>query len=105
MTDRKLWEAHIAKLHSTGEVMAKATRAGFSPTKYRNRVTEVDGIRFASQLEADRYKELKLLKASGKVAWFIRQVPFDVSPGVVYRADFLVIWRTEDVETARKALT
>jgi hypothetical protein len=54
--------------------------------------TRVDGIRFASRLEADRYCELKLLQAAGDVVYFLRQVPFDLAPGVTYRADFLVVW-------------
>lgn len=38
-----------------------------------------------------RYLELKDLKADGRVRWFIRQPTFDLA-GVVYRADFLVVW-------------
>ena len=60
--------------------------------KYGNRATLVDGYRFHSKLEADRYVELKQLRAAGHVHWFLRQVPFDVTPGVTYRADFLVVW-------------
>jgi hypothetical protein len=58
-----------------------------------NRATLVDGIKFQSKLEADRYRELKLLQASGEVWYFLRQVPFDVAPGVIYRLDFFVVWR------------
>ena len=60
--------------------------------RHGERTTIVDGIKFRSKLEADRYRELKLLKLAGKVKWFLRQVPFDVSVGVVYRLDFLVCW-------------
>lgn len=60
--------------------------------KYRNKVTRVDGIRFDSKLEADRYVEILLLRKTGIVLWFLRQVPFDVASGVVYRADFLIVW-------------
>ena len=56
------------------------------------RPTVVDGIRFASRLEADRYRELKLLQLAGQVAYTVRQVPFVVATGVVYRLDFLVVW-------------
>jgi len=77
-------------------IIENATAAGMAPrsdtSKYRSVRCRVEGLNFASQLEADRYRELKLLQASGDVAWFIRQVPFDVAPGVVYRADFLVVW-------------
>jgi hypothetical protein len=61
-------------------------------SKYKNKSVFIDGLRFDSKLEADRYLELKALQASGEVAWFIRQVPFQVATGVIYRADFLVVW-------------
>jgi hypothetical protein len=60
--------------------------------KFGNRVTVVDGLKFSSRLEADRYRELAKLVQWGQVKYFVRQVPFDVAPGVVYRADFLVVW-------------
>lgn len=63
-------------------------------SKYRNKAQYVDGLRFDSKLEADRYLELKALQASGEVAWFLRQVPFQVARGVIYRGDFLVVWYT-----------
>ena len=65
--------------------------------KHRNKPTYVDGIRFASKVEARRYCELKLLKKSGDVLWFIWQVPFVLSPDVRYYADFLVVYREEGV--------
>lgn len=37
------------------------------PSKYRNVKTEVDGITFASKLEAKRYGELKLLERAGEI--------------------------------------
>lgn len=43
------------------------TRLTSSPHKYRAKPTEVDGIRFASQKEARRYQELKLLEQAGKI--------------------------------------
>jgi len=62
------------------------------PGKYRSEPVQVEGIRFDSKLEADRYRELKLLRQSGEVLYFLRQVPFDAATRVVYRADFLVVW-------------
>jgi hypothetical protein len=59
--------------------------------KYRNVPTEVDGKWFASKLEANYYKQLKNLWTLGSIAWFTRQVPFDLPGGVKYRADFLVV--------------
>jgi hypothetical protein len=56
------------------------------------RATIVDGIRFASKLEADRYRELKLLQLAGDVLYTLRQVPFVAATGKVYRLDFMIIW-------------
>lgn len=60
-------------------------------SKYRNKKTEVDGINFDSILEANRYCELKMLMASGKIQGFGRQPSFvlDIS-GRRYRPDFIV---------------
>lgn len=77
-----------ALLESLAARSMKPARKG----RHGNRSTWVDGYRFASRLEADRYRELVLLRLGGVVRWFLRQVPFDVAPGVVYRADFMVMW-------------
>lgn len=51
----------------------------------------VDGIVFASKLEAERYKELKALEAMGAIVKFERQVTFTLGvPENKYRVDFLV---------------
>ena len=42
--------------------------------KFRNKPTEVDGIRFASKKEANRYCELKLLEKAGKI-WSLELQP------------------------------
>lgn len=65
------------------------------PRKYRNAPVVVDDIRFDSQLEADRYRQLMQLwdYGAGVVRWFMRQVPFDCGGGVVYRADFVIVWK------------
>ena len=51
----------------------------------------MDGVTFDSQSELTRYLELKAMRG-GRVKWFIRQPIFDLC-GVVYRADFLIVWR------------
>lgn len=68
------------------------------PRKYRNEPVVVDGIRFDSKLEARYYEQLKLRRAAGEVAWFIRQPRFDLPGGVVYRADFLAVLAAGGVE-------
>ena len=48
--------------------------------KYNARKVKVDGIVFASQKEADRWRELKLLERAGKITDLRRQVPFLLIP-------------------------
>lgn len=45
-------------------------------TKYNAKVTWVDGIRFPSKLEANRYVELKLLLQAGQISNLILQPSF-----------------------------
>lgn len=68
------------------------------PSKYRNQPMVVDGERFDSKLEARCFQWLKLRATSGEVLWFIRQVPFRLEGGVVYRADFLAVLAAGGVE-------
>jgi len=79
------------------------------PTKYNNQITYVDGIRFASIAEAERYKALKLLKAAGEVKGFDLQPSFIIGPDMRYIADFIVcgkdgkVW-VEDVKGVETAV-
>jgi hypothetical protein len=75
-----------------GSGLMPFTAAGESYHKYKNTAIMVDGFRFDSKLEADWYKNLKAQRERGEVAWFIRQVPFDVAPSVRYFVDFLVVY-------------
>ena len=81
------------------------------PNKYHNRKTSVDGIRFDSKREANRYIELKLLERSGVIKGLKRQVPYVlinkssygratkyVADFVYYEDDKLVV---EDVKGVR----
>jgi len=72
-------------------------------SKYRNKPTIVDGIRFASKKEAKRYNELKLLKQSGEVKEFELQKSYKLAGRYRYICDFLVKWSngTEDVEDVK----
>ena len=60
---------------------------------YKGTVTETDGIKFASKLEAAYYSYLKGLQQSGAVVTFLRQIPFYLPGGVKYVCDFLVFFR------------
>lgn len=56
-----------------------------------------DGITFHSKKEAKYYDELVLLKASGEVLFFLRQVPFHLPGSVKYLCDFQVFWKDGNV--------
>jgi hypothetical protein len=49
--------------------------------KYRNVKTTVDGIKFDSQAEANRYCELKLLERAGRIKDLKLQPKFPILPG------------------------
>ena len=81
-----------------------------SPTdRMGARATIVDGIRFRSKLEADRYRELVLLQKAGEVKYLLRQVPFDIAPSngriIQYRADFVIVWNAGALDPAGEVVT
>lgn len=82
-------------IHSRDLPPALRERLGIKArgSKYKNRKTVVDGIKFDSIKESVRYDLLKRAKADGYVKWFLRQVPFRLPGGTIWRADFLVVWK------------
>lgn len=72
----------------TTTAAAAAPPAAPGKSKYRSLPVRVDGHRFPSLLEADRYCELKLERAGKLILYFIRQAPFHLPGGVIYRVDF-----------------
>ena len=58
---------------------------------------ETEGIKFPSKKEAKRYLQLKRLKESGEIIFFLRQAPFHLSGGVKYVCDFLIFWTDGNV--------
>lgn len=92
----RLSEEQYADLMRRRSVPAAAPA---KPRKYHNiRAESEDGKHFDSKLERDYYQRLALLWESGEIRWFIRQVPFELEGGVVYRADFLVVTKEGDVQ-------
>lgn len=55
-----------------------------------------DGITFDSKAELKRYRELKEIRSSGAIRWFVRQPLFDLA-GARYHADFLIVWISGEV--------
>ena len=70
--------------------------------KYNNKKTTVDGIKFDSKGEANRYCELKLLERAGEISDLKLQPRFELLPkqkderAINYTADFMY---QEDGET------
>jgi hypothetical protein len=68
--------------------------------KYRNIPTIIDGIKFASKKEAQRYKDLILMQKAGIVKSIELQKPYDLNDyaetkreQVKYICDFFVKWK------------
>ena len=67
-------------------------------SKYNNVRTTVDGKKFDSIAESLYYTDLKHRTLDGEVAYFLRQVPFDLPGNVKYRIDFQVFLTDGTVE-------
>lgn len=63
-------------------------------SKYGNQITEYNGIKYHSQREAEVAHELDLQVQAGDITFWMRQVPFPLSPKgqLVYRADFVTFY-------------
>lgn len=69
--------------------------------KYHNKKTVLDGIKFDSKLEAERYAQLKILERAGVIKGLELQPSFELLPSfrkngktwrkIVYKADFRYI--------------
>jgi len=59
--------------------------------KYKNIKVEIDGIKFDSKKEANKYQELMMLQKAGVISNLQRQVKFEVCPkSATERASFYV---------------
>lgn len=75
--------------------------------KYHNINTVVDGIKFDSKLEAERYVQLKILERAGVIRGLELQPSFELLPSfrkngktwrkTVYKADFMYILCENDI--------
>jgi hypothetical protein len=95
-TVKAMEKAAGVKMDENGAPVPKKIRT--NPNKFGNVPTEVDGITFQSKLEARYYIELTLRQKAGDLLYFLRQVPFHLPGGVIYRVDFMEVSpsRTED---------
>lgn len=75
---------------------AKDSKFGAIPTTNRH------GEKFRSQLESTYYDQLKLLKQSGEVLDFLREVRFELIVNEVficaYICDYIITWKDGRVE-------
>lgn len=75
--------------------------------KYHNTKTVLDGIKFDSKLEAERYAQLKILERAGVIRSLELQPSFELLPSfrkngktwrkTVYKADFRYILCEDDI--------
>ena len=59
--------------------------------KYHAKPVVIDGIRFASTKEGNRYSELCLMQKAGEILWFARQARFKIEGGE-YVADWIIAY-------------
>lgn len=83
-----------AKVEAQGKGAPRepATKPEAKPNKFHNHPTTVKGIRFDSKKEARYFEQLEIRKATGEVAYFLRQVPIHLPGGTRYVVDFLVFF-------------
>ena len=65
--------------------------------KFNAKQTERYGYKFHSKKEAKRYDDLLLLKFSGEVIFYLRQVPFHLPGNATYRIDLQIFWSNGEV--------
>ena len=56
-----------------------------SRSKYGNRPVTVDGVRYDSEKEYARWKELQLMEKAGIITDLQRQVPFELQPAFYHK--------------------
>ena len=74
--------------------------------KYHNKKTVIDGIKFDSKLEAERYSQLKMMERAGVIRDLELQPEYELIPSfkkdgktwrrTVYKADFKYILSEDD---------
>lgn len=76
----------------------KALRGAWQPRhKYHAISTEVDGHKFPSKSEGAYYAHLKLEQASGRLVFFLRQVPIHLPGGTKLVLDFVEFYANGEI--------
>ncbi|MDX1902124.1 MAG: DUF1064 domain-containing protein [Gammaproteobacteria bacterium] len=72
-------------------------------SKYGNKITEFDGMKFASKHEVKRFAELRLMERAGLIRKLKQQVPFELIVGIIkigtYIADHVYEQKIYDCTT------
>lgn len=75
---------------------AKPTAIPKKKSKYKNKITHIDGLTFRSTKEGQYYSKVKLLKENGTIAGYVLQPQFvlcegnDIEKAITYKADFII---------------
>lgn len=72
--------------------------------KYQNILTEVDGIRFASKAEANRYGELKLMEYAGEIELLRLQPRYPLHVNGVKVADYMADFSYHETNTGKRVV-
>lgn len=78
-TDEQL--AAYRALHGPTAKMKRAEEKQ-ERAKYRNKKTEISGVKFDSKAEASRWVQLSRMQEAGLISNLRRQVPFELAPAV-----------------------
>lgn len=76
----------LVKTKEFNQAVRKAERS-----KYHAIRTEYNGITYDSKAEARFAQELDLKVKAGQIKYWLRQIPFYLPAGIVYRCDFMVV--------------
>jgi hypothetical protein len=61
-----------------------AKKSESRPSKFGNKKVELDGEKFDSKAEANRYLQLVTMQRTGLISGLRRQVPFELAPSVKF---------------------
>ena len=83
-------------MHDAKDPLYQGHEAPVPRSKFGNKITEVDDIKFDSKAESQRYGELNMMLRGGLIHGFERQVAYSLDVNEVhickYVADFVITW-------------
>lgn len=81
------------------ELMRKRGLCAPAPvSKFHNKITEADGIRFSSKKEAAQFRELQARQHLGELKFFLMQVPFRLPGKAKHLLDFMAVRTDGQIE-------